>query len=154
MFLTKTSCCRIIHANGYCGAWPGWVDSVFRTFRQLCPREEGFPVPSSHSPPASLSFCFVVTVSDLWSVPAGFLTLPGCMSLRVIYLLPLPQYCKVDEGTLPLKSWLQLGSAMTCLEGLHIRRGGPVNYSFYWFCLLLIKLSIISSWETLEPKVK
>ena len=25
MFLTRTSCCKIIHANGYYGTWPGWV---------------------------------------------------------------------------------------------------------------------------------
>ena len=27
-FLTRTSCCKTIHANGYYGAWPGWVVSV------------------------------------------------------------------------------------------------------------------------------
>ena len=28
VFLAKTSCCKITHANGYYGAWPGWVVSV------------------------------------------------------------------------------------------------------------------------------
>ena len=27
-FLTRTSCCKITHENGYCGAWPGWAVSV------------------------------------------------------------------------------------------------------------------------------
>ena len=29
MVLTRTSCHKIAQANGYCGAWPGWVVSVF-----------------------------------------------------------------------------------------------------------------------------
>lgn len=43
---------------------------------------------------------------------------------------------------------------MTCVEGLYIRWGGPVKDSFccFLFCLLLSRL--ISSWETLEYKVK
>ena len=28
VFLTRTSCCEMTHANGYCGSWPGWVVSV------------------------------------------------------------------------------------------------------------------------------
>ena len=28
MFLTRTSCLKITHTNGYYGAWPGWVASV------------------------------------------------------------------------------------------------------------------------------
>ena len=28
VFLTRTSCRRTPHANGYCGALPGWVVSV------------------------------------------------------------------------------------------------------------------------------
>ena len=28
VFLTRTSCRKTTHANGYCGAWPGWVVSV------------------------------------------------------------------------------------------------------------------------------
>ena len=28
LFLTRTSCCKTTHANGYYGAWPGWVVSV------------------------------------------------------------------------------------------------------------------------------
>ena len=28
MFLTRTSCCKITHANGYYGAWPAWGVSV------------------------------------------------------------------------------------------------------------------------------
>ena len=28
MFLTRTSCLKTTHANGYCGAWPGWAVSV------------------------------------------------------------------------------------------------------------------------------
>ena len=28
VFLTRTSCRRTPHANGYCGAWPEWVVSV------------------------------------------------------------------------------------------------------------------------------
>ena len=28
MFLTRTSCRETTHANGYCGAWPGWVVSI------------------------------------------------------------------------------------------------------------------------------
>ena len=28
MFLTRTSCHKITHENGYCGAWPGWMVSV------------------------------------------------------------------------------------------------------------------------------
>ena len=28
MFLTRTSCHKIIHANGYYGAWPGWAVSI------------------------------------------------------------------------------------------------------------------------------
>ena len=32
VFLTRTSCRKITHANGYYGAWPGWVASV-----SVCP---------------------------------------------------------------------------------------------------------------------
>ena len=28
MFLTRTSCCKTTHANGYYGAWPGWTVST------------------------------------------------------------------------------------------------------------------------------
>ena len=28
MFLTRTSCCKIVHASGDHGSWPGWVVSV------------------------------------------------------------------------------------------------------------------------------
>ena len=28
MFLTRTSCRKTTHANGYYGAWPGWAVSV------------------------------------------------------------------------------------------------------------------------------
>ena len=28
VFLTRTSCDKLTHANGYDGAWPGWVVSV------------------------------------------------------------------------------------------------------------------------------
>ena len=28
VFLTRTSCCKTTHANGYYGAWPGWAVSV------------------------------------------------------------------------------------------------------------------------------
>ena len=28
VFLTRTSCRKTTHANGYCGAWPGWAVSV------------------------------------------------------------------------------------------------------------------------------
>ena len=28
LFLTRTSCCKTTHANGYYGAWPGWAVSV------------------------------------------------------------------------------------------------------------------------------
>ena len=28
VFLTRISCHKITHANGYCGTWPGWVVSV------------------------------------------------------------------------------------------------------------------------------
>ena len=28
MFLTRTSCCKITHTNGYYGAWAGWTISV------------------------------------------------------------------------------------------------------------------------------
>ena len=28
LFFTKTSCHETIHANSYCGAWPGWAVSV------------------------------------------------------------------------------------------------------------------------------
>ena len=28
MFLSRTSCCKTTHANGYYGAWPGWVVSI------------------------------------------------------------------------------------------------------------------------------
>ena len=28
MFLTRTSCHNTTHADGYCGAWPGWAVSV------------------------------------------------------------------------------------------------------------------------------
>ena len=28
MFLNRTSCHKTTHANGYCGAWPGWAVSV------------------------------------------------------------------------------------------------------------------------------
>ena len=28
MFLTRTSCCKTTHANGYYGDWPGWAVSV------------------------------------------------------------------------------------------------------------------------------
>ena len=28
MFLTRTSCHKATHANGYCGAWPGWAVSI------------------------------------------------------------------------------------------------------------------------------
>ena len=28
VFLTRTSCHKIIHTNGYCGAWPVWAVSV------------------------------------------------------------------------------------------------------------------------------
>ena len=28
VFLTRTSCRKTIHANGYYGAWPGWAVSV------------------------------------------------------------------------------------------------------------------------------
>ena len=28
MFLTRTSCRKTIHANGYYGAWPGWAVSI------------------------------------------------------------------------------------------------------------------------------
>ena len=28
LFLTRTTCCKITHANSYNGAWPGWVVSV------------------------------------------------------------------------------------------------------------------------------
>ena len=28
VFLARTSCCKITHANGYHGAWPGWVVSI------------------------------------------------------------------------------------------------------------------------------
>ena len=28
VFLSRTSCCKITHANGYYGAWPGWAVSV------------------------------------------------------------------------------------------------------------------------------
>ena len=28
MFLTRTSCCKTTHANGYYGAWPGWAVSI------------------------------------------------------------------------------------------------------------------------------
>ena len=27
-FFTRTSCCKITHANSYYGAWPGWAISV------------------------------------------------------------------------------------------------------------------------------
>ena len=27
MFLTRTSCREITHADGYCGVWPGWAVS-------------------------------------------------------------------------------------------------------------------------------
>ena len=28
LFLTRTSCHKTTHANGYYGAWPGWVVSI------------------------------------------------------------------------------------------------------------------------------
>ena len=28
VFLTRTSCHKTTHANGYCGAWPGWAVSI------------------------------------------------------------------------------------------------------------------------------
>ena len=28
MLFARTSCCKITHTNGYCGAWPGWAVSV------------------------------------------------------------------------------------------------------------------------------
>ena len=28
VFLTRTSCCKTTHANGYYGAWPGWAVSI------------------------------------------------------------------------------------------------------------------------------
>ena len=28
MFITRTSCCKTTHADGYHGAWPGWAVSV------------------------------------------------------------------------------------------------------------------------------
>jgi len=28
MFLTRTTCHKTAHANGYYGAWPGWAVSV------------------------------------------------------------------------------------------------------------------------------
>ena len=28
MILTRTSCCKTTHANGYYGVWPGWVVSI------------------------------------------------------------------------------------------------------------------------------
>ena len=28
MFLTRTSCRKTTHANGYYGAWPGWAVSI------------------------------------------------------------------------------------------------------------------------------
>ena len=39
VFLIRTSCCKITHADGYCGAWPGWAISVSvlaLTVRTLC----------------------------------------------------------------------------------------------------------------------
>ena len=28
MFLARTSCCKVTHAEGRCGAWPGWMVSA------------------------------------------------------------------------------------------------------------------------------
>jgi len=28
VFLTRTSCCKVTHANGFCGAWSGWTVSI------------------------------------------------------------------------------------------------------------------------------
>ena len=28
VFLTRTSCCKITHANGNDGVWPGWAVSI------------------------------------------------------------------------------------------------------------------------------
>ena len=37
VFLTRTSCCKTTHANGYYGAWPGWVVSIsVRPLTELC----------------------------------------------------------------------------------------------------------------------
>ena len=37
VFLTRTSCHKTTHANGYCGAWPGWAVSISVLPQQLTP---------------------------------------------------------------------------------------------------------------------
>ena len=39
VFTTRTSCHKITHAHGDCGAWPGWAVSVSVLPQQLPPRD-------------------------------------------------------------------------------------------------------------------
>ena len=159
MFLTKTCCRKITHAKWvlWClarvGGFSQWASLKLPQDLQtalLMRRSSLSPLRIPHPPRLPSALWPLSQISGLRLLAPSH---SRCACHRGLFIC-CPQYCKVDEGTLPLKSCLQFGSALTCLEGLHIRWGGPVNPSFCWFSLLLLQLFIISSWETLESKVK
>ena len=43
MFFTKTSCHKITRANGYYGAWPGWVVSVSMFLLRVADNSQPYP---------------------------------------------------------------------------------------------------------------
>ena len=65
VFLTRTSCPKTTHANGYYGARPGWAVSV----RVLPPTEPGSSMPwpccSGHSVPEI--YCCLLNQRSYWS---------------------------------------------------------------------------------------
>ena len=81
MFLTRTSCRKIAHADGYYGTWPGWAVSVsvlpLTVFLIFLKRSLVFPI---------LLFSFI---SLHWSLRQAFLSLLAILwnsSFRWVYL--------------------------------------------------------------------
>ena len=46
VFLTRISCCKITHADGYCAAWPGWAVSVSVSPNTYSPETHLSQIPS------------------------------------------------------------------------------------------------------------
>ena len=74
MFLTRISCCKISHADGYYGAWPGWMVSVRvlpLSLRAATPRPNPDPRPAGDRPISHCTKPVSCTVLDRqrWCLP-------------------------------------------------------------------------------------
>ena len=123
-FLTRTSCHKTTHANGYYGAWPGWVVSV--SVLSLALTNNVLTTKQSHSPPMLVRSC-----------------LKTCMlGFSII------QIKNFQMSKLGLEKEEELEIKLQTFDGLQ-RKQGNFRETSISFSLTMLK-SLCGSWQTVE----